>query len=82
MKTFPLLFVLEAFSKDCCFCISFLSKVGIPIAIFLWSGAEVSDKIVEVIKKNTRFQYEHSLAARSDIYRVDQERRNDVAVFS
>jgi hypothetical protein len=34
---------------------------------------------VEVIKKNTRFQYERSLAARSvaersDIYRVDQER--------
>jgi hypothetical protein len=40
---------------------------------------ELSDKIVEVIKKNTRFQYERSLAARSvaersDIYRVDQER--------
>jgi hypothetical protein len=29
---------------------------------------------VEVIKKNTRFQYERGLAARSDIYRVDQER--------
>jgi hypothetical protein len=42
-------------------------------------GAELSDKIVEVIKKNNRFQYERSLAARSvaersDIYRVDQER--------
>jgi hypothetical protein len=50
------------------------SKVGIPIAIFLRRRAELSDKIVEVIKKNTRFQYERSLAARSDIYRVDQER--------
>jgi hypothetical protein len=43
------------------------------------SGVELSDKIVEVIKKNTRFQYERSLAARSgaersDIYRPDQER--------
>jgi hypothetical protein len=38
------------------------------------SGAELSDNIVEVIKKNTRFQYQRSLAARSDIYRVDQER--------
>jgi hypothetical protein len=38
------------------------------------SGAELSDKIVKVIKKNTRFQYERSFAARSDIYRVDQER--------
>jgi hypothetical protein len=40
----------------------------------LQSGAELSNKIVEVIKKNTRFQYERSLAARSDIYRIDQER--------
>jgi hypothetical protein len=31
------------------------AKVRIPIAIFLWRGAERSDKIVEVIKKNTRF---------------------------
>jgi hypothetical protein len=42
------------------------------------SGAELRDKIVEVIKKNTRFQYERSLVARSvaerrNIYRVDQE---------
>jgi hypothetical protein len=42
-------------------------------------GAELSDKIVEVIKKNTRFQYERNLAARSvaersNIYRVDQDR--------
>jgi hypothetical protein len=29
------------------------------------SGVELSDKIGEVIIKNTRFQYEHSLAARS-----------------
>jgi hypothetical protein len=33
--------------------------------MFLRSGAELSDKIVEVIKKNTRFQYERSLVARS-----------------
>jgi hypothetical protein len=38
------------------------------------SGEELSDKIVEEIKKNTHFQYERSFAARSDIYRVDQER--------
>jgi hypothetical protein len=55
------------------------AKVGFPIAIFLRRGAELSDKIVEVIIKNTSFQYEHSFAARSvakrsDIYRVDQER--------
>jgi hypothetical protein len=42
------------------------------------SGADLSNKIGEVIK-NTRFQYERTLAARSvaersDIYRVDQER--------
>jgi hypothetical protein len=42
-----------------------ISKVGIPIAIFLRRGAELSDKIVEVIKKNTRFQYELSGAERS-----------------
>jgi hypothetical protein len=40
---------------------------------------ELSDKIVEVIIKNTCFQYEHSLAAWSvaewsNIYRFDQER--------
>jgi hypothetical protein len=29
---------------------------------------------VEVIKKNTRFQYELSGAERSDVYLVDQER--------
>jgi hypothetical protein len=32
-------------------------------------GAELSDKIVEVIIKNFRFQYE-----RSNIYQVDQDR--------
>jgi hypothetical protein len=47
--------------------------------IFLRRGAELSDKIVEVIKKNTSFQYEHSLAALSvaeqgDIYRLDEKR--------
>jgi hypothetical protein len=55
-------------------------KVSIPLAIFLWCGAELSDKIVEVIKKNTRFQYKRSLvawsvAARSDIYR-DSNRKS------
>jgi hypothetical protein len=39
-----------------------------------WCGAELSDKIVEVIIKNTCFQYERSLAPRSDFYRFDQER--------
>jgi hypothetical protein len=40
-------------------------KVSIPIAIFLRRGAELSDEIVEVIKRNTRFQWERSLAAQS-----------------
>jgi hypothetical protein len=39
------------------------SKVGFPLAIFLQRGAELSNNIGEVIIKNTRFQYEHSLAA-------------------
>jgi hypothetical protein len=38
------------------------NKVGFPIAIFLQHGAELSYKIVEVIKKNTHFPYELSLA--------------------
>jgi hypothetical protein len=41
---------------------------------------------VEVIIKNTRFQYEHSLAAlteSSDIYRADQERfRSQIAAIT
>jgi hypothetical protein len=41
------------------------SKVGFPIAIFLQRGAELSDKIGEVIIKNTCSQYENTLAARS-----------------
>jgi hypothetical protein len=45
----------------------------------LWRGADLSDKVVEIIIKNTNFQYERSLAAQSvaeqrDIYRIDQER--------
>jgi hypothetical protein len=57
--------------------LSFKFKVGFQIAIFLRRGAEVSNKIEEVIIKNTRFQYQRSLAPRgveSDINRVDQER--------
>jgi hypothetical protein len=38
------------------------------------SGAKLSGKIVEVIIRNARVQYERCLAAQSDIYRVDQER--------
>jgi hypothetical protein len=38
------------------------------------SGAELSDKIVEVIEENTRFQYERSLAARSVAERSDADR--------
>jgi hypothetical protein len=44
------------------------------------SGAKLSDKIMEVlIKKNTRYQYQRNLVARSraeqsEIYRADQER--------
>jgi hypothetical protein len=78
---FLFIFKFKSINNLCHFCLNcaVMSKVRIPIAIFLRRGAERSDKIVEVIKKNTRFQYERSLAARSvaersDIYRVDQER--------
>jgi hypothetical protein len=53
---------------------------------------ELSDKIVEVIKKDTCFQYEHSLVARSvaifialtesDSNRRDNARGNDVPMIS
>jgi hypothetical protein len=59
------------------------------------SGAKLSDKIVEVIKKkNTRFRYQRSLAARSGAIfialtksaskrnRRDNAGGNDVAIFS
>jgi hypothetical protein len=39
------------------------TKVGFPIAIFLWHGAELSNKSGEVIVQNIRVQYERSLAA-------------------
>jgi hypothetical protein len=40
-------------------------KVGFPLAIFLRREAELSDKIGDVIIKNTCFQYEGSLAVQS-----------------
>jgi hypothetical protein len=67
------------------------NKVGIPIAIFLRRGEAQSDKIVEVIKKNTRFQYQRSgvkryLSRGPRAIHIANRRENaggnDVAIFS